>query len=46
MDLIDSGDGVGCYDEKVVFVFNIVFGDCLFVCLIRVKFKYVYGKMY
>ena len=45
-DLTDSGDGVGRYDEKVVFVPNTVSGDRLLARLTRVKPKYAYGKMH
>ncbi|NEQ35605.1 MAG: 23S rRNA (uracil(1939)-C(5))-methyltransferase RlmD [Okeania sp. SIO3I5] len=45
-DLTDSGDGVGRYDEKVVFVSDTVPGDRLIVRLTRVKPKYAYGKLH
>lgn len=45
-DLTDSGDGVGRYDEKVVFVSDTVPGDRLIARLTRVKPKYAYGKLH
>ena len=45
-DLTDSGDGVGRYDQKAVFVPDTVPGDRLLARLTRVKPKYAYGKLY
>lgn len=45
-DLTDNGDGVGRYDEKVIFVPDTVPGDRLLVRLTVVKSKYAYGKLY
>lgn len=45
-DLTDSGDGVGRYDEKVVFVPDTVPGDRLLARLTVVKPKYAYGKLH
>lgn len=43
-DLSNSGDGVGRWQERVVFVANAVPGDRLQVRLTRVKPTYGYGK--
>ncbi|MEM8613750.1 MAG: 23S rRNA (uracil(1939)-C(5))-methyltransferase RlmD [Cyanobacteria bacterium P01_H01_bin.105] len=43
-DLSNSGDGVGRWQERVVFVANTVPGDKLQVRLTRVKPTYGYGK--
>ncbi len=45
-DLTDNGDGVGRYDEKVVFVPDTVPGDRLIARLTTVKPKYAYGKLH
>ncbi|MGD1806451.1 23S rRNA (uracil(1939)-C(5))-methyltransferase RlmD [Dapis sp. BLCC M126] len=45
-DLTDNGDGVGRYDEKVVFVPDTVPGDRLIARLTIVKPKYAYGKLH
>ena len=45
-DLTDNGDGVGRYDEKVIFVPDTVPGDRLLVRLTVVKSKYAYGKLH
>lgn len=44
-DLSDSGDGVGRYDQRVVFVANTVPGDRAIVRLVRVKPTYGFGKL-
>ncbi len=44
-DLSNSGDGVGRWQSRVVFVSNTVTGDRVLVRLIRVKPKYAYGKL-
>lgn len=44
-DLSDSGDGVGRYDQRVVFVPNTVPGDRVIVRLVRVKPTYGFGKL-
>lgn len=44
-DLSDSGDGVGRYDQRVVFVPNTVPGDRAIVRLVRVKPTYGFGKL-
>ncbi|NER35981.1 MAG: 23S rRNA (uracil(1939)-C(5))-methyltransferase RlmD [Oscillatoria sp. SIO1A7] len=44
-DLSDSGDGVGRFGERVVFVPNTVPGDKILARLIRVKPKYALGKV-
>ena len=44
-DLSDSGDGVGRWQERVVFVPNTVPGDRVRVRLVRVKAKYGHGKL-
>ena len=43
-DLSNSGDGVGRWQERVVFVPNTVPGDTLQVRLTRIKPTYGYGK--
>lgn len=45
-DLTDSGDGVGRYGQKVIFVPDTVPGDRLLARLTVVKPKYVYGKLH
>ena len=45
-DLSDTGDGVGRFEERVVFVPDTVPGDRILARLIRVKPKYAYGKLY
>nr|WP_293109574.1 23S rRNA (uracil(1939)-C(5))-methyltransferase RlmD [Okeania sp. SIO2F4] len=45
-DLTDNGDGVGRYDQKVVFVPDTVPGDRLIARLTIVKRKYAYGKLH
>ena len=45
-DLSDTGDGVGRFEERVVFVPDTVPGDRILARLIRVKPKYGYGKLY
>ena len=45
-DLSDRGDGVGRYQERVVFVPNTVPGDRLLARLIRVKPRYAYGQLH
>lgn len=44
-DLSDSGDGVGRYDQRVVFVPDTVPGDRTLVRLVRVKPTYGFGKL-
>ncbi|MBD2487627.1 23S rRNA (uracil(1939)-C(5))-methyltransferase RlmD [Aulosira sp. FACHB-615] len=44
-DLSDTGDGVGRYDERVVFVPDTVPGDRVVVRLLHVKPKYAHGKL-
>ncbi len=44
-DLSDSGDGVGRYDQRVVFVPDTVPGDRAIVRLVRVKPTYGFGKL-
>jgi len=43
-DLSDTGDGVGRYEERVVFVPDTVPGDRVMVRLLHVKPKYAHGK--
>lgn len=43
--LSDRGDGVGRFDQRVVFVPDTVPGDRVQVRLVRVKPKYAYGKL-
>ncbi|MGK7919610.1 MAG: 23S rRNA (uracil(1939)-C(5))-methyltransferase RlmD [Trichodesmium sp.] len=45
-DLTDNGDGVGRYEQKVVFVPDTVPGDRLLARLTLVKSKYAYGKLH
>lgn len=45
-DLSDSGDGVGRYGDRVVFVPDTVTGDRVVVRLVRVKPKYGHGKLH
>jgi 23S rRNA (uracil1939-C5)-methyltransferase len=45
IDLSSSGDGVGKYDSRVVFVPDTVTGDRALVRLTRLKSKYGYGKL-
>ena len=45
-DLSDSGDGVGRFGERVVFVPDTVPGDRVIARLIRVKPKYARGKVH
>ncbi|MFN6566509.1 23S rRNA (uracil(1939)-C(5))-methyltransferase RlmD [Dendronalium sp. ChiSLP03b] len=44
-DLSDTGDGVGRFDERVVFVPDTVPGDRVIVRLVHVKPKYAHGKL-
>lgn len=44
-DLSDTGDGVGRFDQRVVFVSDAVVGDRLLVKLIHVKPQYAYGEI-
>lgn len=44
-DLSDTGDGVGRFDQRVVFVPDTVPGDRVLVKLLQVKPKYAYGKL-
>ncbi|ALF55969.1 RNA methyltransferase [Nostoc piscinale CENA21] len=44
-DLTDTGDGVGRYEERVVFVPDTVPGDRVMVRLLHVKPKYAHGKL-
>lgn len=45
-DLSDSGDGVGRFEQRVVFVPDTVTGDRVLVRLVRVKPQYAQGKMH
>jgi 23S rRNA (uracil1939-C5)-methyltransferase len=45
-DLSDSGDGVGRFGQRVVFVPDTVTGDRASVRLVRVKPQYAHGKLY
>ncbi len=45
-DLSDSGDGVGRFGQRVVFVPDTVTGDRAIVRLVRVKPNYGYGKLH
>lgn len=45
-DLSDSGDGVGRFEQRVVFVPDTVTGDRALVRLIRVKPQYAHGKLH
>jgi 23S rRNA (uracil1939-C5)-methyltransferase len=44
-DLSDTGDGVGRYEDRVVFVPDTVPGDRVQVRLLHVKPKYAHGKL-
>lgn len=44
-DLTDSGDGVGRYEGRVVFVPDTVVGDRILARLLRVKPQYANGKL-
>lgn len=44
-DLSDTGDGVGRFGERVVFVPDTVVGDRISVRLLRVKPQYGFGKL-
>jgi 23S rRNA (uracil1939-C5)-methyltransferase len=44
-DLSDTGDGVGRYDDRVVFIPDTVPGDRVLVRLVHVKPKYAHGKL-
>jgi 23S rRNA (uracil1939-C5)-methyltransferase len=44
-DLNDTGDGVGRFDDRVVFVPDTVPGDRVLVRLVHVKPKYAHGKV-
>jgi 23S rRNA (uracil1939-C5)-methyltransferase len=44
-DLSDTGDGVGHYDQRVVFVPDTVPGDRAIVRLVHVKPKYAHGRL-
>jgi 23S rRNA (uracil1939-C5)-methyltransferase len=44
-DLNDQGEGVGRFEQRVVFVPDTVPGDQIQVRLIRVKSSYAYGKL-
>lgn len=44
-DLGDTGDGVGRYQERVIFVPDTVPGDRIVVRLVRVKREYAQGKL-
>ena len=44
-DLSDTGDGVGRFEQRVVFVSDTVPGDRLLVKLFNVKPKYAYGHV-
>lgn len=45
-DLSDSGDGVGRFEQRVVFVPDTVTGDRVRVRLVRVKPQYAQGKVH
>jgi 23S rRNA (uracil1939-C5)-methyltransferase len=45
-DLNDTGDGVGRWDERVVFVPDTVPGDRALVRLVHVKPQYAHGKLH
>lgn len=45
-DLSDTGEGVGRWDERVVFVPDSVPGDRANIRLVRVKPQYAYGKLH
>ena len=44
-DLSDTGDGVGRFDQRVVFVPDTVVGDRALVKLLHVKPKYAHGQV-
>ena len=44
-DLNDTGDGVGRFEQRVVFIPDTVPGDRLLVKLLNVKPKYAYGQI-
>ncbi len=44
-DLSDTGDGVGRWQERVVFVPDTVPGDRIIVRLVHIKRQYAYGKL-
>ncbi|AFY35169.1 23S rRNA (uracil(1939)-C(5))-methyltransferase RlmD [Calothrix sp. PCC 7507] len=44
-DLSDTGDGVGRYDDRVVFIPDTVPGDRAIVRLLHVKPKYAHGQL-
>ncbi len=44
-DLSDTGDGVGRFDQRVVFVPDTVVGDRALVKLLHVKPKYAHGRL-
>lgn len=44
-DLSDSGDGVGRYGDRVLFIPDTVTGDRALVRLVRVKPQYAHGKL-
>lgn len=46
IDLSDSGDGVGRFGERVVFVPDTVTGDRALVRLVHVKPKYAHGRLH
>ncbi|MFB2877094.1 23S rRNA (uracil(1939)-C(5))-methyltransferase RlmD [Floridanema aerugineum] len=45
-DLSDTGDGVGRFGERVVFVPDTVVGDRIWARLLRVKPQYGFGKLH
>lgn len=45
-DLTDTGDGVGRFGQRVVFVPDTVVGDRVLVRLLKVKPQYAHGKLY
>ena len=45
-DLTDTGDGVGRFNERVVFVPDTAVGDRILVRLVRVKPQFAYGKLH
>lgn len=45
-DLSHSGDGVGRFDDRVVFVPDTVSGDRALVRLVHLKRQYAYGKLH
>jgi 23S rRNA (uracil1939-C5)-methyltransferase len=45
-DLSNSGDGVGRWEGRVIFVPDTVVGDRISVRLVRVKPQYAYGKLH